>query len=100
MKRLPILLLIFISLCSSVFADSADSDNERARLAGIAKELALVERLTYESEAKAESSARVKFNYDALRRDINLMRAGIEEHVQAPRTEPRKVEPLVGDYRK
>lgn len=94
------LILICLSLCSLVFADSPDSDNERARLAGIAKELSLVERLSYEAEAKVDGSARTKFNYDALRSDINSMRTGIEEHVQAPRTEPRRVAPLLGDYRK
>lgn len=97
---LRILVLLCVSICSSAFADSPDSDNERARLAGIAKELALIERLSFESEAKADASARTKFNYDALRSDINSMRTGIEEHVQAPRTEPRRVAPLLGDYRK
>jgi RAQPRD family integrative conjugative element protein len=40
----------------------------------------------------------VRFRYEWLKRDLQMMRQGIEQHLDAPR-QPRPVPPLRGDYR-
>lgn len=76
----------------------ADDDSERENLARIVNELERVEGMARGAAADAPSGQRVKFRYDWLVRDLQLMREGIEQHVDAPR-QPRPVAPLKGDYR-
>ncbi len=51
------------------------------------------------AESQANPDARIRFRYDWLRKDLARIRAGIQEHLDAPRTEPRTFPPLRGDYR-
>lgn len=77
-----------------------DTDGEREALARLAHEIEALAPLVAQAEAQANPDARIRFRYDWLRRDLARVRAGIREHVDAPRAEPRKVEPLRGDYRR
>lgn len=79
-------------------AARADDDSEREQLARIVNELQRVEEMTRAAASDAPSGQRVRFRYDWLVRDLQLMREGIEQHVDAPR-QPRPVAPLKGDYR-
>ncbi|HSV46447.1 MAG TPA: RAQPRD family integrative conjugative element protein, partial [Ramlibacter sp.] len=47
----------------------------------------------------ADTTARVKFRYDWLGKDLDLVLRGVTDHLDAPR-QPRPVPPLVGDYRR
>lgn len=78
----------------------ADSDTEVQALARLAHEIAALDPLMREAERAADPDARIRFEYRWLRHDLKLIRAGIEEHLEAPRSEPRKVPPLLGDYRR
>lgn len=73
--------------------------SERETLARIAHELAALEPLIRQGERVADRDARVRFEYGWLRQDLERMRTGIEEHLQAPRREPRRIEPLRAAYR-
>lgn len=77
----------------------ADADGERAMLARLLQEIALLEPLIARSEAEADPDARIHFQYDWLRQDLERVRAGIQAHLDAPRNTPRPVPPLRGDYR-
>tara|TARA_R110002110_G_scaffold158656_1_gene356139 strand:+ start:21640 stop:21942 length:303 start_codon:yes stop_codon:yes gene_type:complete len=77
----------------------ADVDGERAMLARLVHEITLLEPLISSSEAEADPDARIHFQYDWLRQDLERVRAGIQAHLNAPRNEPRPVPPLRGDYR-
>ena len=77
----------------------ADADGERAALARIIHELQVIEPLIKEAAAQANLDARIRFQYDWLRKDLNRIRLGIQEHIDTPRTEPRTFLPLRGDYR-
>jgi len=79
---------------------NADSDGERAVLARLSHELSALEPLLAEAEAQATPDARIKFQYAWLRQDLQRVRAGIQDHVEVPRAEPRTVPPLKGDYRR
>jgi len=74
-------------------------DDENAALVKLIHELEALAPLVSEAENKALVDARVRLNYAWLRRDLNLIKGGIEWHLNTPSTEPRSVEPLKGDYR-
>ena len=78
----------------------ADAESEHEALARLAHELTALEPLIREAEAQADHDTRIRFQYDWLRQDLARVRMGIQEHLNAPRAEPRKVEPLRGDYRR
>lgn len=78
---------------------NADEDTERENLARLAHEIALLTDEVRAAKADAPTLARVRFQYDDLARDLDLIRLGIMEHLDAPR-QPRPIEPLKGDYRR
>ena len=78
----------------------ADADAERESLARIIHELEVLEPLLAEAKAAADPDARIQFRYDWLHKDLERIRQGIQEHIDAPRAEPRAVAPLRGDYRR
>jgi len=78
----------------------ADVDAEREALARIAHELAALEPLLKQAESQANPDARIRFRYDWLRQDLARVRIGVEDHINAPRAEPRTFPPLRGDYRR
>lgn len=77
----------------------ADADAEREVLARIAHELDALEALIRKAESQAEPDARIHFRYDWLRQDLSRIQQGIQDHIDAPRAEPRTFPPLRGDYR-
>lgn len=78
----------------------ADSDGEREALARLIHEIQALEPLIRSAESQANPDARVRFRYDWLRQDLARVRLGIQEHINAPRAEPRTFPPLRGDYRR
>lgn len=95
-------LMAMLIVCAAVVAPAraagGDADTERENLARIDAELERVQVMVQEAADRAPSGQRVKFRYDWLLKDLQMMRAGISEHVDAPR-QPRPVPPLRGDYR-
>jgi len=70
------------------------------RSPGSTNEIEALEPLIREAELHADMGARIRFQYDWVRRDLKQIRFAIEEHIEAPQSEPRKVPPLLGDYRR
>ena len=98
-KRLTPLCSVPIVAVLYAAGAHADTDAEREALARIAHELQRVQLLVAESAKTADTSARIRFRYDWLERDLDLVLRGIADHVDAPR-QPRPVPPLSGDYRR
>ncbi len=96
--RTIILVHIFVLGLASSLAH-ADTDAERESLARIIHELQILEPLIDEAKAAADLDARIRFRYDWLKKDLESLRHGIREHIDAPRAEPRVPVPLRGDYR-
>ena len=92
--------LLAITLCLTSVTALADSDGERDALARLAHELEALTPLIDVASSQAEPDTRIRFQYDWLRQDLARVRTGITEHINAPRAEPRKVQPLKGDYRR
>ena len=98
MRTLLILGVIALALYGSLA--HADAAAERQTLARIIHELELLAPLLTEAEANADPDARIRFRYDWLRQDLQQVEQGIQQHIDAPRSSPRTVPPLRGDYRR
>ena len=77
----------------------ADADAEREALARLVHEINAIAPLIATAESQSNPDARIRFRYDWLRQDLARIRAGIQEHIDAPRSERRTFPPLRRDYR-
>jgi len=91
-------IITILMFCFSIQA-WADPDGERVALAKIIHELEALKPLITEAKSQSNPDARIQFQYDWLALDIHRIKSGIEEHLTAPRTQPRSFPPLKGDYR-
>ncbi len=98
MRTIILFHLIVLGLASPLV--HADADAERESLARIIHELEVIGPLLAEAKAAADPDARIRFRYDWLKKDLERIRQGIQQHIDAPRGEPRPVAPLRGDYRR
>ncbi len=95
--------LLILGLLGSVLPVQfviADADGEREMLARIAHEIEAIAPLISQAASQANPDSRIRFQYDWLRQDLNRIRNGIQDHIDAPRAEPRTFPPLRGDYRR
>jgi len=100
MRMTQLLLSGLLATAVPVPFAAADADGERVALARIDHELQAIEPLITEASSQANPDARIRFQYDWLRHDLDRIRRGIDEHMNAPRSEPRTFPPLRGDYRR
>jgi len=100
MRIAHLLIIGLLSTAVPMQSAIADPDAEREALARIAHELDALETLIRTAESQAEPDARIRFRYDWLRQDLARVRQGIQDHIDAPRSEPRTFPPLRGDYRR
>lgn len=91
--------MVFAGLVVGSSQALADPDAEREALARLIHEIEALEPIIATAESLSSPEARIRFRYDWLRQDLERIRAGIQEHIDGPRNEPRKVPPLRGDYR-
>ena len=94
--RLAVMLLA--ATTALMPAHAGDEESERANLARIESELAQIQQMVAAAAKDAQPAQRVNFRYEWLIGDLDVMRRGIQQHMNAPR-QPRPVEPLRGDYR-
>jgi RAQPRD family integrative conjugative element protein len=90
-------LIVGLAMTPALYADA---DAEREALTRIVHELQAVESLITKAQSQADNDARVRFQYDWLRHDMDMLKNGIQEHIDAPRAQPRSFPPLRGDYRR
>ena len=100
MRINQVLVLGLLTAALPVQFAVADADGERVALARIDHELQTIEPLITEASSQANPDARIRFQYDWLRQDLDRIRRGIQVHINAPRSEPRMFPPLRGDYRR
>lgn len=96
--RFYMAIVAVFGVCTAA-STSADQDTERERLSRISHELQLLRLMVQEASVNAESSGRIRFRYDLLGQDIELIQRSIDDHVNAP-AQPRSAPALAGDYRK
>lgn len=90
-----VLLVIGAAFAPAAFADD---ESERANLERIENEIAQIQAMVAAASRDNNPTQRVNFRYDWLIADLEVMRKGIQQHINAPR-QARPVEPLRGDYR-
>lgn len=78
----------------------ADSDGERDALRRLVHELESLEPLIVEASRAADPDARIRFQYNWLRDDLETVRRGVEAHIDAATEQSYSVAPLRGDYRR
>jgi RAQPRD family integrative conjugative element protein len=93
----PLLLVATIAFSS---AANASNFAERESLAKLVHELDGLSALVDEAQGRANPDNRIRFQYNQLRKDLMMMRLGIQEHLDGPTIEPRNYAPLSGDYRR
>ena len=78
----------------------ADIWAEREALAKVASEINAIKHLVHDASKLSENRSRVKFNYDALMNDLEVIRAGINTHLSQPidPVMPSSVNALGGSY--
>ncbi len=91
-------LAVVIASASAALPARADDDSEREQLARISHELVQLQAMVADAGRRVPATQRVRFRYEWLQRDLEMVRQGIDEHIDAPR-QPRPVPPLRGDYR-
>ncbi len=95
--------LLFLGLIGTALPSqfvNADADGEREALARIAHEIEAIHPLINQAASQANPDARIRFQYDWLRQDLDQIQRGIQNHIDIPRSEPRTFPPLRGDYRR
>ena len=97
MRSVLFSVLIYLVAVSTA---TADADGERSALAQLIHELEVLTPLVNEAKAQANPDARIRFQYDWLKQDLETIRMGINAHIQAPQSQPRTFPPLQGDYRR
>lgn len=95
-----ILIAVLLGIVLPLHQAVADADGEREALARIIHELEALEPLIRESASQANPDTRIRFSYEWLRQDLTRICLGLQEHIDAPRSEPRTFPPLRGDYRR
>lgn len=78
------LLTAFVLAGPMSAAVQADVWVEREALAQVASEISALERLVNDASKLSENDTRVKFNYDTLMNDLQIIRAGINTHLSQP----------------
>ena len=100
MRTPHILIAVLLGIMLPLHQVVADADGERETLARIIHELEVLAPLIGEAVSQANPDARIRFNYEWLRQDLVKIQQGLQEHIDAPRSEPRTFPPLRGDYRR
>ncbi len=100
MRTPHILIAVLLGSMLPLHQAVADADGEREALARIIHELETLEPLIGEAASQANPDARIRFNFEWLRQDLTKIQQGLQEHIDAPRSEPRTFPPLRGDYRR
>jgi RAQPRD family integrative conjugative element protein len=92
--------LLFVLLVGSAGA-IASTEAEREALSRLSMELETLDQFIHAAKKSSQKSDRQRFNYAQLRRDLALVRSGINQHLHRPRVDPRKLTPIIplsGDY--
>lgn len=99
--RTPALgLALAIALASATPASAGDIALEHAQLAGLIRQLDMLERTARQSASLARyERTRYHFDYARLQQDIERIRAGINDYLTPQRAQPRNPVELLGDYR-
>ena len=91
------LLLLSLAIGAPAWAEA---ERERTELAGLVKEIDfLLQRVDEIQSQESNPTGRLRFQYPDLRRDLERMREGISDYIEADLQIGRTFTPLSGSYR-
>ena len=99
MDQRPLVSLLAVAALAGSAGVRADEEQERENLARLEHEIRVLQANVRSAAAQGNTLARVQFRYDWLEQDLELVRRGLADHLDAPR-QPRPVPPLKADYRR
>ena len=101
LRSMAVLPLAFAAAFSALRpAHAADDTPEREHLAALTRVLDLTDRLAeHAANTAPQERARYHFDHARLRKDLQRVRAGIQDYLTPPRAQPRDSVELSGDYR-
>ena len=92
--------LLAMLLAAGQPATAADDAIEREQLAALVHQIDLIDRLAEHAVHTApQARARYHFDHARLRKDLQRVRAGIQDYLTPLRAQPRDPVELAGDYR-
>ena len=86
------LLTLFMNLLN------ADTDLERNNLAKLVQEIDYLMTRVNDIQQDAPGNQRITFHYDTLKNDLNMIRVGINDHINQSIKAGRDLKPLSGQY--
>lgn len=89
----PVFLLTF---CMN--SANADADLERNNLAKMVQEIDYLMTRVGDIQQDAPVNQRITFHYDTLKNDLNMIRVGINDHINQSLKAGRDLKPLSGQY--
>lgn len=96
----PALAVVLAVSFSALQPAIADDTPEREQLAALARQIDLIDRLAeHAAHTAPQQRARYHFDHARLRKDLQRVRAGIQDYLTPPRAQPRDPVELSGDYR-
>lgn len=104
MKFLTIKSMVFVlGISLNLYAINAcaqESEAEARYLVSMVNEIENLKSLSEKAEATADKDQRVKFDYEAFKKDLDDMQRAIEKHVKEPSRSPRAISALKNNYTK
>ncbi len=77
---------------------NADIDLERNNLAKLVEEIDYLMTRVNDIQQDSPGNQRITFHYDTLKNDLNLIRVGINDHINQSLKAGRDLRPLSGQY--
>ena len=97
-KKMVSMLTLVCSTSMLAMASYADQESEKRYLIAIVNELNNLQALAVKAEAMRSEEDRLVFDYASLERDLVLMRAAIQQHIENPSRQPRRIGALAENY--
>lgn len=100
-RRVPALAVaLTIALAGASPASAGGVTAEHEQLAALTRQLDLLDRLAeHAAHTAPQEHTRYHFDHARLRKDLQRVRAGIQDYLTPPRAQPRDPVELSGDYR-
>ena len=98
MKQYIFATFMLLGLAGKGYSHSNPDAAEALELESIARIIEAAMAKVDETENSSRSSKKINFRYDILRQDLTKILEGIHQYKNMPSIEPRKIEPIEGDY--
>lgn len=89
---------LFVGLILNLSSGYAASAVEQAQLDLVTKQLEVALAISERAQTADHPSDRYRFDYPALRQDLQRIQAGIQDYLSPSRAQPRDLEALRGEY--